>query len=265
MPENIALGINAKLARHEPARAHRRGVDRLRPDARSRPRASARCRSASASASRSCAACCRSPKLLIMDEPTSVLTPQEVERCSRRCGGSSRRAARSSTSATSWTRSARCATRATILRGGKVVGRLRSRGRRPRASLAEMMIGATLDAAAARGRQPSARCGSTVERPRRSPATSSSASISRTSRFEVRAGEILGIAGVAGNGQNELMQALIGERSPATRRRDPHRRQAGRPAAARPRRRALGLCFVPEERNGHAAVPDMSLCRERAS
>jgi simple sugar transport system ATP-binding protein len=76
--------------------------------------------------------------------------------------------------------------------------------------------------------------------------------------LEARAGEVLGIAGVAGNGQNELFQALSGERL-AT------RADAvaidGRPAGTlnAARRRALGLCAVPEERNGHAAVPEFSL------
>jgi general nucleoside transport system ATP-binding protein len=76
--------------------------------------------------------------------------------------------------------------------------------------------------------------------------------------FEVRAGEILGIAGVAGNGQNELLLALSGERTVA-------RGGAvvidGKPAGTlgAARRRALGLCSVPEERNGHAAVPEFSL------
>ena len=74
------------------------------------------------------------PKLLIMDEPTSVLTPQEVDPALRDAAAASRRAAaRSSTSATSSTRSRRSATRATILRGGKVVGDLRARARRARA------------------------------------------------------------------------------------------------------------------------------------
>jgi simple sugar transport system ATP-binding protein len=76
--------------------------------------------------------------------------------------------------------------------------------------------------------------------------------------FEVHRGEIFGIAGVAGNGQNELFQALSGERPVAS---DAmvhlDDRQVGRMTAGG--RRRLGLCCVPEERNGHAAVPDMSL------
>jgi len=76
--------------------------------------------------------------------------------------------------------------------------------------------------------------------------------------FELRAGEILGIAGVAGNGQGELQQALSGERPVG-------RADAilldGQPAGDRDAawRRHRGLCCVPEERNGHAAIPDFSL------
>jgi simple sugar transport system ATP-binding protein len=76
--------------------------------------------------------------------------------------------------------------------------------------------------------------------------------------LEVRGGEIVGLAGVAGNGQAELMEALIGERlaeRPAAIRIDGVAVGARGPSA----RRALGMCFVPEERLGHASVPDMSL------
>jgi simple sugar transport system ATP-binding protein len=76
--------------------------------------------------------------------------------------------------------------------------------------------------------------------------------------FSVRAGEIVGVAGVSGNGQKELLAALSGERT------------LGRASAvllcATPvgklgaaARRALGLAFVPEERLGRGAVPEMSL------
>src|SRR5262249_6075235 len=81
--------------------------------------------------------------------------------------------------------------------------------------------------------------------------------------FEVRAGEILGIAGVAGNGQSELMQALIGERlaeAPEAIAVDGVAVGTSGPT----RRRALGLCFAPEERLGHAAAPDLSLWENAA-
>jgi simple sugar transport system ATP-binding protein len=81
--------------------------------------------------------------------------------------------------------------------------------------------------------------------------------------FEVRAGEILGIAGVAGNGQTELMQALTGERLADT----PEAITVDGAPVGRSgptRRRALGLCFAPEERLGHASVADMSLWENAA-
>jgi simple sugar transport system ATP-binding protein len=76
--------------------------------------------------------------------------------------------------------------------------------------------------------------------------------------FSVRAGEIVGIAGVSGNGQKELLAALSGERTLG--RKDAIvlcGAPAGRLGAAA--RRALGLAFVPEERLGRGAVPEMSL------
>jgi simple sugar transport system ATP-binding protein len=70
----------------------------------------------------------------------------------------------------------------------------------------------------------------------------------------VQAGEIVGIAGVAGNGQSELFAALSGERSAQS---NDSIRIAGRPCglAGIDTRRRLGGAFVPEERLGHAAAP----------
>ena len=76
--------------------------------------------------------------------------------------------------------------------------------------------------------------------------------------FEVRAGEVVGIAGVSGNGQQELQYALSGEDTRA----EAGMVQVAGQAAGRmnPRqRRALGLHFVPEERLGRGAVPAMGL------
>jgi simple sugar transport system ATP-binding protein len=75
--------------------------------------------------------------------------------------------------------------------------------------------------------------------------------------FGLRRGEVLGIAGVAGNGQDELLLALSGElASPPG-----AIRLAGRPIGALgpEARRAAGLVAAPEERLGHAAAPDMTL------
>jgi simple sugar transport system ATP-binding protein len=76
--------------------------------------------------------------------------------------------------------------------------------------------------------------------------------------FSVAGGEIFGIGGIAGNGQNELMAALTGE--VAANRPDAIQID-GKPVGAlgAGRRRGLGGTFVPEERNNHGAVRDMSL------
>ncbi|WP_461307432.1 ATP-binding cassette domain-containing protein, partial [Albidovulum sp.] len=75
--------------------------------------------------------------------------------------------------------------------------------------------------------------------------------------FTVARGEVLGIAGVAGNGQDELLLALSGELRSA-----PDRvRLNGHPVGdlGPAERRRAGLVAAPEDRYGHAAAPDMSL------
>ena len=80
----------------------------------------------------------------------------------------------------------------------------------------------------------------------------------RNLSLDVRAGEILGIAGIAGNGQAELMGVLSGDTLYPT----PRAIRANGVSVGTTGpdgRRALGMAFVPEERLGHGAVPDMSL------
>jgi simple sugar transport system ATP-binding protein len=76
--------------------------------------------------------------------------------------------------------------------------------------------------------------------------------------FELKGGEILGIAGVAGNGQDELFAALSGERLAQ----DPGTIVIDGQAAGHlsiTQRRKLGAAFVPEERLGHGTAPRMKL------
>jgi len=80
--------------------------------------------------------------------------------------------------------------------------------------------------------------------------------------LELKGGEILGIAGVAGNGQDELFAALSGERlaqDPGTVVIDGH--AAGHLSITQ--RRKLGAAFVPEERLGHGTAPRMKLSETR--
>ena len=106
---------------------------------------------------------------------------------------------------------------------------------RPRVLLRVEKAPAQPGAAGARGR-----------RPRASSTTQGVTAGQGASASTVRAGEIVGIAGVAGNGQSELLEAIAGIRAPS-RGRDPARRQADRPAAASPtpRPRGAGLPTCP--------------------
>ena len=196
------------------------------------------------------------PKLLIMDEPTSVLTPQEVDvlfATVRRLAAEGRTILDISHKLEELRT---LCDRATVMRAGRVVASCDPRQETAR-SLAEMMIGGELTipdrpAATAAG-EPRL----VVDRLSLSTDDPFGTDISDIS-FAVRAGEVFGIAGVAGNGQAELLSALSGERlAPA----DAAVKIDGRAVGhVGPRgRRALGLAFVPEERLGRGAVPDLSL------
>ncbi len=196
------------------------------------------------------------PNLLIMDEPTSVLTPQEVDQLFVVL----RKLAAEGCSILYISHKlheikALCEN-ATILRGGKLVDTCDPRVETSR-SMAEKMIGGNLKDIQ---RQPGAEFG----KPRLEV---SGLSVATTDHFgtslkdislTVRAGEIFGIAGVAGNGQNELLLALSGE--VPTDRADAVRVDGVKVGRMTTRdRRGTGLAAVPEERNGHAAVPDFTL------
>ncbi|WP_340115314.1 ABC transporter ATP-binding protein [Pelagibius sp. 7325] len=198
----------------------------------------------------------QNPKLLIMDEPTSVLTPQEVERLFETL----RQLASEGVSILYISHKLEeiktLCDRATILRGGKVVAACDPKAETAK-SMAQMMIGAELKTVTRRRRGEPGKPRLEVEGLSLASEEVHGTDLKNVS-FAVHAGEIFGIAGVAGNGQNELLQALAGERladHPSAVRLDGD--GVGRQDAGRRRKR--GLCAVPEERNGHGAVPGMTL------
>jgi simple sugar transport system ATP-binding protein len=195
------------------------------------------------------------PKLLIMDEPTSVLTPQEVTQLFETLRALAANGCSILYISHKLHEIKALCDKATVLRGGRVVGECVPAEESSR-SMAEMMIGGSLkDISKAEGRAPGA-AKFVVEDLSLAGAGDFDVAL-RGIGFSVGAGEILGIAGVAGNGQNELLLALSGETpgSAAAVRLD------GRPIGALgiAERRRLGLAAVPEERNGHAAVPGFTL------
>ena len=195
------------------------------------------------------------PRLLILDEPTSVLTPQAVDKlfavlrqlvaegCSILYISHKLHEIR-----------ALC-THCTVLRGGRVSGECIP-SEETNASLSQMMIGSEPPALEHKARSP----GDVVlevrelSLPRLDPFGMNLSPLN----LQVRQGEIVGIAGVSGNGQRELLYALSGEDTRASA--DSIRlsgQGVGNQGPAQ--RRALGLHFVPDERLGRGAVPSLSL------
>ncbi|HKR44568.1 MAG TPA: ABC transporter ATP-binding protein [Paraburkholderia sp.] len=201
----------------------------------------------------------QNPRLLIMDEPTSVLTPQAV----RKLFGTLRRLASEGCSILYISHKLDeiqelCDT-ATVLRGGKVTGRVIPR-EETHASLARLMVGRELPDYTRRAHAPGDVLleAQHLSTPSDDPFGTSLNDVS----FSVHAGEILGIAGVSGNGQAELLAALSGEAQAARHGVSADAvkicgKAAGRLSAGA--RRKLGFAFVPEERLGRGAVPAMSL------
>lgn len=196
------------------------------------------------------------PSLLIMDEPTSVLTPQEVVQLFEVL----RLLAGNGCSILYISHKLHeikvlCET-ATILRAGRVVDSCDPREETSR-SMAEKMIGSSLKDIVKLADRSLGAPKLAVDK-LSMPKVGSFGTALRDISFQVRAGEIFGIAGVAGNGQNELLSALsgevMGERAEAIRL---DGEKLGRLSTQQ--RRLKGLSTVPEERNGHAAVPDFSL------
>ena len=196
------------------------------------------------------------PKLLILDEPTSVLTPQAVSALF----GTLRKLAAEGCSILYISHKLDeirelCDT-ATVLRAGRVVATLDPR-REGIATLARAMLGADPPRLERRPSAPGA-ASLAVESLTQAPRHEHGVSLKDVS-FELRGGEILGVAGVSGNGQRELLAALSGEDCPATGRVRLFREDVTRSDPKR--RRQLGLRFVPEERLGRASVPGLSLLK----
>ncbi len=198
----------------------------------------------------------QNPELIILDEPTSVLTPQEADRLFETLE-KIRSEGRSVLYISHRLEEVkRICDRATVLRHGKVTGAC-DPSKETAASLARMMVGSDVKSVThhgiAIGDEILLQINS-LTAPARTPFAVTLKDINLT----VRRGEIIGIAGVAGNGQSELFEMLSGEYLA----RDANAIQiGGRPVGKIDisGRRLLGAAFVPEERHGHAAVSQMSL------
>ena len=196
------------------------------------------------------------PKLIILDEPTSVLTPQEADSLFStlnilRLEG---RAILYISHKLEEVR--RLCERATVLRAGKVVATCNPREESVR-SLAAMMVGTHVVDVRAKPVESEGPARLTVDGLSMEPEDLHGVAL-KNIFFAVRGGEVFGIAGIAGNGQDELFASLSGERL-APRAGDVHIDGISVGREGINIRRQYGAAFVPEERNGHAAAPDFAL------
>ena len=197
------------------------------------------------------------PQLLILDEPTSVLTPQAVDKLFVTLRQLSDGGCSILYISHKLDEIRALCHQCTVLRGGKVTGEVDPRAE-SNASLSRLMIGAEPPQLQHKATQAGAVVmavkGLTL------PKQDQFGVDLKDIAFDVRAGEIVGVAGVSGNGQQELMAALSGEdpRAPAG-----SITLFGQDIASHSprRRRHEGLYFVPEERLGRGAVPTLSLAQ----
>jgi simple sugar transport system ATP-binding protein len=198
--------------------------------------------------------------LLILDEPTSVLTPDEADEVLSTLKKLTEARELTIVTITHKFRevNAFCDT-VTVLRRGKLVG-TRPTSELDNDTMAEMMVGRR-------------ETRSTVERDARaagkpvlkieelSVADNVGQSAVDELSLEIRSGEIVGIAGVSGNGQRELVEALAGQRHAASGRLFVH----GEPyTATRPEMIRHRIACLPEEPLRNACVADMSVAENMA-
>jgi simple sugar transport system ATP-binding protein len=193
-------------------------------------------------------------RILILDEPTAVLTPQE----SRQLFGTIRAMADDGRTIVFISHKLHevkaVADRVTILRRGHTVATVPAADATPR-SLAALMVGREIELGRRNGRRDVGETcleldGVSADGDRGLPAV-------QQVSLHVRRGEIVAIAGVAGNGQRELAEAIAGMRTPTA----GTIRVSGRKLKGGDAREAIsaGIAYVPEDRLGTGLAPGLSV------
>lgn len=198
----------------------------------------------------------RHAKLLILDEPTAVLTPLEVEefflilRRMREQGKTVIIITHKLSEVLA------ISDEVTVMRDGRVVGRVQTKETNA-AELARLMVGREV---LLRVEKPEAAAGETeLEVKNLSVVDSAGAKRVNEVSFEVRRGEIVGIAGVEGNGQTELIEALAGLADPARITGEINFEGRDLKSMAARARREMGIGHIPEDRHRRGLLLDFSL------
>jgi len=194
----------------------------------------------------------RGARVLILDEPTAVLTPQEVESLFRTLNQLIAEGLAVIFISHKLDEVLRVSHRVAVLRGGRLVATLAAQGT-SKPELAELMVGRRVEMPARTTTTASDRVIASLDR----------ASVAAAGRMglhdislDLHAGEIVGIAGVSGNGQVALAELMSGMASPSTGRVTLH----GDALPAQPRRWiGAGVARIPEDRHAEGAVGDLAV------
>jgi simple sugar transport system ATP-binding protein len=197
----------------------------------------------------------RHARLLILDEPTAVLTPQEVEEFFAILRRMREQGKTVVIITHKLSEVLAISDDVTVMRDGRVVGRLKTKETNA-AELARLMVGRDV---LLRVEKPEARPGRVVLSVRSLSVTAGGERGVRDVSFEVRAGEIVGVAGVEGNGQTELIEALAGL-TPASQVGGAVEFEGRDITGASARERyELGIAHVPEDRHRRGLLLDFDL------
>jgi simple sugar transport system ATP-binding protein len=193
-------------------------------------------------------------EILLLDEPTAVLVPAEVEKLFENVHAMTQAGKSIVFISHKLGEVVEISDRVTVLRNGRVTGHVSGRGTTDTKELARLMVGRDIELTTQRA---SHATGHEVLQIRDLSLNVGGVSVLSDISFNVHAGEMVGIAGVAGNGQKELAETIAGLTSPtsgsvaitgsmSTDRGPIHARE-------------LGLAYVPEDRLGMGLVPSMSI------
>lgn len=198
----------------------------------------------------------RHARLLILDEPTAVLTPQEVEEFFSILRRMREQGKTVVIITHKLTEVLAISDEVTVMRDGQVVGRLQTK-ETSAAELARLMVGREV---LLRVEKAPAKTGTTQLSVRNlSVAGKDGSKPVKDVSFEVRKGEILGIAGVEGNGQTELIEALAGLIAPSQLSGEIRIEDRDITKEGARLRRELGIAHIPEDRHRRGLLLEFDL------
>jgi simple sugar transport system ATP-binding protein len=197
----------------------------------------------------------RDSDILILDEPTAVLTPQEAEVLFRTLRAMAELGRTVIFISHKLHEVKAVADRVTVLRGGRTIATLSTEDATPR-SLASLMVGRDLSETQ-RNASPRRGAGTVLEATGLCADGDRGTAALKNVSLTAREGEILAIAGVAGNGQRELAETVAGIRAPTAGSVSVggRRLRPGDPRSAI----AAGVAYVPEDRLGTGLAPSLSI------